>query len=452
MVSSILIIGGSDAGISAALRAKELDPATAVTMLVADAYPNYSICGLPFYLSGEVEDWHQLAHRTLEEIQAAGIRVALNTRAVEISPQSQAVVTHSHEGGTRTQTYDRLVIATGAQPVQPSILGIDQPGVFLLHSMDDSFKVSAFLQLHEPRRALIVGAGYIGLEMADALTHRGVAVTVVEQQRTVLPTVDETMGESLRRHLEEHGVDVRTGVKIYQIEQTGKALHVTGNPEFDREVDLVLVVVGVEPVTDLAQTAGIELGMRGAIPVDRMMATTVPGVYAAGDCVETYHRLLDRATYLPLGTTAHKQGRIAGENVLGGSRQFAGTLGTQVVKIFDWAIARTGLRDQEAKAAGYVPKTVDFVTWDHKAYYPGAQELRFRITGDSQTGQLLGAQIIGPWQASVAKRVDLFAMALYHQMMVRDLLEVDLSYTPPLGSPWDAVQMAADYWLRTDTH
>ena len=217
-----------------------------------------------------------------------------------------------------------------------------------------------------------------------------------------------------------------------------------GVPPLAEDTDLVLVVVGVQPVTTLAREAGLALGLRGAIPVDRTMATALPDIYAAGDCVETYHRLLGAPTYLPLGTTAHKQGRVAGANAAGGDAHFAGSLGTQVVKVFDWAVAR----DHEAAAAGYQPQTVEFTAWDHKAYYPGAHELTVRITGDRATGRLLGAQMMGHWQAAVAKRIDFFAMALYRQMTVAQCLEVDLSYTPPVGTPWDAVQMDVDHWLR----
>jgi NADPH-dependent 2,4-dienoyl-CoA reductase/sulfur reductase-like enzyme len=314
--------------------------------------------------------------------------------------------------------------------------------------MEDSFRIAEYLTTHQPQRAVIIGAGYIGLEMADALRHRGLAVTVAEQAPAVLPTVDSAWGDRLGDHLTTHGVAVRTGVRIEGIARTGHALYVTGSPSFAEDTDLVLVVVGVQPVTDLAHEAGLTLGIKGAIPVDRSMATALPDIYAAGDCVETYHRLLNKPTYLPLGTTAHKQGRVAGDNAAGGNAYFAGSLGTQVVKVFDWAIARTGLRDHEARAAGYQPQAVEFTAWDHKAYYPGAHEVTFRITGDRETGRLLGAQMMGHWQAAVAKRIDFFAMALYHQMTVAQCLEVDLSYTPPLGSPWDAVQMAADNWLH----
>jgi NADPH-dependent 2,4-dienoyl-CoA reductase/sulfur reductase-like enzyme len=210
---------------------------------------------------------------------------------------------------------------------------------------------------------------------------------------------------------------------------------------------MVLVVVGVRPETTLAAEAGAELGVRGAIAVDPWMRTNLPDVYAAGDCVVTHHRLLG-VTYLPLGTTAHKQGRIAGENALGGHRAFAGSLGTQVVKIFDQAAARTGLRDHEA-AAGFDPVTVETQADDHKAYYPGSHRITMRVTGDRATGRLLGMQLFGHKNAEIAKRVDIAAAAIFNQMTVDAVSDLDLSYTPPLGSPWDAVQAGAQAWTRT---
>lgn len=448
MMSSLVIIGGSDAGVSAALRARETDPALTVEMLVADAYPNYSICGLPFYLSGEVSDWRRLAHRSLPEIEQAGIRVHLNTRALRIDPPRHTVLIAQAGRATAAMRYDRLVIATGAEPVRPPIQGLEFPGVFLLHTMEDSFAVATFINARNPRSVLIVGAGYIGLEMAEALTRRGLAVTLVEQRQTVLPTVDPAFGERLRTYLHDQGVKVKTDVTIQEIKPLGDSFEVIGTSGFRQETEMVLVVVGVKPVTKLAEEAGITLGFGRAIEVDRAMATNQPDIWAAGDCAETYHRLLKAKTYLPLGTTAHKQGRIAGENAAGGRLEFSGSLGTQVVKVFDRVVARTGLRDQEAKAAGYRPLTQELTTWDHKAYYPGAHEVTVRITGDKDTGQFLGAQIMGHWQGAIAKRIDIFAMALYQEMTVAELLAVDLSYTPPLGSPWDPVQMAADRWMK----
>jgi NADPH-dependent 2,4-dienoyl-CoA reductase/sulfur reductase-like enzyme len=247
-------------------------------------------------------------------------------------------------------------------------------------------------------------------------------------------------------------VEVVTGAAIERItpdEETPGRLVASGQAGFQRVADLVLVAIGVRPVTRLAQAAGVALGEHGALRVTRAMETSVPGILAAGDCVETWHRVLQRSTYLPLGTTAHKQGRVAGENAVradGGQRAFAGSLGTQVVKVFELAIARTGLLEAEALAAGFAPLTNETTTWDHKRYYPGARELRLRVTGDRATGRLLGAQIVGDWRGEVAKRIDIFATALAHDMRVADLSDLDLSYTPPLSSPWDPVQMAAQAW------
>jgi NADPH-dependent 2,4-dienoyl-CoA reductase/sulfur reductase-like enzyme len=444
----LVIIGGSDAGISAALRAREMDRSVEPTLVVADGYPNFSICGLPFYLSGEVSDWRSLAHRTKDEIEQAGIRLLLDHIATAIDADRKIVQIVDAEGRATELSYDRLVIGTGAESIKPNIKGMDLPGVFLLRWMKDSFAVHTFLAERSPQSALIVGGGYIGMEMADALSLRGLSVTVVEFAETVLTTVDQPLGEKVAEELERHGVNVATGVGIESIEANGKRLAVMGTKGFCANADLVLVAVGCRPSTTLAAGAGIQTGFKGAIKVNRRMQTNIPDIYAAGDCVETWHNLLQKYTYLPLGTTAHKQGRVAGENAVGGNREFAGSLGTQAVKIFDLVAARTGLRDIEAKEAGFDPFTDQFETWDHKAYYPGAKKIIIRITGDRATRRLLGAQIIGHRKSEVSKRVDIFAASLCSGMLVEDLNDLDLSYTPPLSSPWDPVQTAAQAWVR----
>ncbi|MGH3403875.1 MAG: NAD(P)/FAD-dependent oxidoreductase [Streptosporangiaceae bacterium] len=283
-------------------------------------------------------------------------------------------------------SYDRLIIGTGAVPVRPPISGLNRlgpaDGVHLLHSMGDTFALMRTVGEAAPSSAVIVGAGDIGLEMADALTTRGPAVTQTEQLAQVLPTVDPELGVYVHDQLTSHGVEVLAGTTVRQVSRAdpgaSSRLRVdataTDGTAVTRLADLILVVVGVRPDTALVADAGASLGVRDAIAVDRGMRTGLPGVYAAGDCVVTHHRLLGD-TYLPLGTTAHKQGRVAGENALGGDRQFAGSLGTQVVKIFDHAAARTGLRDHEATAAGYHPVTITAEADDHKAYYPGSHRI-----------------------------------------------------------------------------
>jgi NADPH-dependent 2,4-dienoyl-CoA reductase/sulfur reductase-like enzyme len=276
--------------------------------------------------------------------------------------------------------------------------------------------------------------------MADALTTRGMAVTQIEQLPEVLPTVDPELGRLVHAQLAEHGVEVLTGTTVTRVSRAADtsagtlcvSAITTGGEDVARSADLVLVVVGVRPDSALAAAAGAMLGARNAIAVDRQMNTGLPGVYAAGDCVVTWHRLLGE-TYLPLGTTAHKQGRVAGEKALGGHREYAGSLGTQVVKIFDQAAARTGLRDHEAKAAGFDPFTVESQADDHRAYYPGSHRIAMRVTGDRATGRLLGAQLFGHRHAEVAKRIDIAATAIFHGMTVDAMSDLDLSYTPPLG-------------------
>jgi NADPH-dependent 2,4-dienoyl-CoA reductase/sulfur reductase-like enzyme len=455
----MVAVGGSDAGISAALRAREVDPNAEVTVVVADAYPNFSICGIPYYVSGEVTHWRNLAHRTIGDLEDAGMKLRLDTTARRIDVPGRKLLVTGPDGGEELLGYDQLVVGTGAVPARPPIAGLGElgpaDGVHLLHSMDDTFAVMRTLEERSPSTALIVGAGYIGLEMAEALTDRGVAVTQAEQLPEVLPTVDPSLGGMVRAELESRGVTVLTGTTVKAVSRAPsfapgrlqvEAVTADGKP-VARGADMVLVVVGVRPETALAVAAGASLGARGAIAVDRGMRTGLPDVYAAGDCVITHHRLLGE-TYLPLGTTAHKQGRVAGENAVGGHREFAGSLGTQVVKVFDQAVARTGLRDHEATAAGYDPVTVAWTADDHKAYYPGSHRIHMRFTGDGATGRLLGVQLFGHKNAEIAKRVDIAATAIFHGMTVDEVSDLDLSYTPPLGSPWDAVQAGAQAWTR----
>jgi NADPH-dependent 2,4-dienoyl-CoA reductase/sulfur reductase-like enzyme len=319
----LLVIGGSDAGISAGLRARELDPEVEVSLLVADAYPNYSICGLPYYLSGDVGDWRSLAHRTRADLQAAGLQLLLDHTAHAIDPAAKQVTITDPAGADRQLGYDRLVVATGAVPVRPPIDGLDLPGVHVLHTMGDTFALQQDLDA-EVGSAVIVGGGYIGLEMAEAFCARGLEVTLVEQAPAVMPTVDPELGRLLGQELRRHRVRVVNDVTVKAINQHHDRLVVAGEPDFIATAELVLVVVGVRPDTHLATAAGVQTGVRGALRVDRHMRTNLPDVLAAGDCVETWHRLLGQPAYLPLGTTAHKQGRIAGETAVGGEAVFAG--------------------------------------------------------------------------------------------------------------------------------
>ena len=311
---NLLIVGGSDAGMSAALRATELDPTEAPTVIVGDNFPNFSICGLPYYISHEVADWRSLAHRTIRDIEAAGIKLVQGRRVMSIDTESKQVSIIDESGTTTRLEYDKLVIGTGALSQRPRMAGLDSPGVFLLRTLPDSFAIEEFLERKAPKKAVIVGGGYIGMEMCEALTTRGIEVTVVEFTESVMTSIDADFSLRIRDTLTQYGVTVYTGIGVESIETKGDELIVLGTNGFSLPAHMVLVAVGATPNTALGRSIGIETGVKGAIKVNRRMETNIPGVYAAGDCAETWHRILQKNTYMPLGTVAHKQGRIAGEN------------------------------------------------------------------------------------------------------------------------------------------
>ncbi|WP_298385714.1 FAD-dependent oxidoreductase [Ferrimicrobium sp.] len=452
----VVIIGGSDAGIAAALRARELDPSAKVTVILKDAYPNFSICGIPYYLSGEVANWSNLAHRSREHLEGLGIELRTEARVTSIDTQGHRVQYQLRRGSHEDVHWDRLIIATGAAPVSPPILGLaaaQQNGrVYFVHTIDDARSIMDAIQRMAARRAIIIGAGYIGLELADGLITRGIAVHQLEALPHVLPTIDPEIARLLEPELVAKGVELATGTLATSIETTGTSVRVAlSTSNTDRPGlaigDIAIVVTGVRPETGLAVAAGATLGAAGAIWVDRRMQTGIEGVFAAGDCVITHHRLLGE-TYLPLGTTAHKQGRVAGAQAAGNSgEEFDGIVGTQVVKVFGQVIARTGLTEQEALAAGFNPASAITVADDHKRYYPGAETLTIKITGDRSTHRLLGVTMLGSITSAIHKRIDVAAVALSTEMTIERLMDLDLAYTPPLGTPWDALQIAASQWL-----
>ena len=441
-MENLIIIGGSDAGISSALRALELDPKIMATMIVADNYPNFSICGLPYYISHDVSYWKNLAHRTKDEIENEGIRLFLENQAYSIDAQNKTVTMVHKSGSNKVLDYDKLILGTGAVSVRPKIQGIDHSGVFFLRWIPDAFAIDEYIKNHNPQKAIIIGGGYIGMEMSEALSHRGLKVTVVEFFDSVMPSVDVGLGIKIKDLLVSNGITVYNKIAIESIDKNGEILIVKGTNGFEFQADLVLVSVGCIPNTELGRSIGISTGVKGAFKVNQKMETNIPDVYAAGDCAETWNKIFQKYTYLPLGTVAHKQGRVAGENAVGGNREFAGSLGTQSVKIFDKVIARTGLNEKEAIDSGFKPVSIDFETWDHKVYYPSAEKIYLKVIADRITKRILGAQMLGAYKTEVSKRIDIFATAIYHEMTVQDFSSYDLSYTPPLSSPWDPVQMA----------
>lgn len=444
----ILIIGGSDAGVSAALRAREVYPIAGITMVVADKYPNSGICGLPFHLGGEAPEWDTLAHRSAREIEKMGIRVFLEHRAGHIDLGAKEVAFVDGKGRARKLPYERLILATGSAPALPSFPGTDLPGVFFLRRADDALAMKRYIAGHRPKSAIMIGSGPVAVEMADALTRGGLSVTMLVRSGKILETVDPRLQEIARAELVRNGVKLIDRIDVAGVEEREGSLFIRNEQGLPVSGDLVILATGTGPETDLAGAAGVPIGIQGAIRVNRAMESGLNDIYAAGECVETWHRLLKRNVYLPWGTTSQKQGRVAGENAAGGHAEFPGTLGTQAVRIFDLVIARTGLKESEARDAGFDPTTVECEAWDHQACYPGATPLRIRITGDRRTRQLLGAQIVGHCRAEVSKRIDMFATAISSEMSVDGVIDLDLSYSPPVSGTWDPVQAAALAWTK----
>ncbi len=456
----LVAIGGSDAGISAALRARELDPGAEVTVVVADAYPNFSICGIPYYISGEVTHWRNLAHRSYADLEATGMRLRLDTLATSIDVDGQRLAVRDQErrrivARPTTSWSSAPAPSRSGHPSTGSTNSVSRTGCTCCTrwaTRSPSPPASTGIQ---PTTALIVGAGYVGLEMAEGLTARGIAVTQVEMLPEVLPTVDPELGALVHAELERHGVDVHTSTTVTRItahrRRDRRGCTSMGSARTISRSAGTSTWCWSSSVSDPTPTCSCAPA-RGPAPAEPLSSTRrwrpVCRTCGPPGTASSPTTACSASPTCRSGTTAHKQGRVAGENALGGRARFAGSLGTQVVKVFDLVAARTGLREHEARAAGYTPLTSQASPDDHKAYYPGAHPITIRITGDAGTGALLGAQLIGALGTETAKRVDTFATALFHDMTVDGMSELDLSYTPPLGSPWDAVQMAAQTWVR----
>lgn len=444
----LVIIGGSDAGIMAGLRAKELQPNTTVELVAQDDYPNFSVCGLPYQISGEVSSWQNLAHRTKEELEQAGLILHLNTQAISIDTDKHQVVVQKGEK-TRLLSYDKLILATGTKASTKKIEIEDVEdfeNVYVMHTMDDLFRMQDDLDERKPQTALIVGGGYVGVEMAEALKRRGLDVTLLHKGSELLPSFDDEFSSVVREKLSQQGIEIQTEVRVDFIDATpiGTVVQTTKGAY---TADLILLATGVQPNATLFEEAGGKLDPFGSIPVDEHMQTQFKDVYAAGDCASTSNRQLGQE-FQSLGTVAHKQGRVAGANAVGEEVTFKGSLRTQVLKVFDLVIARTGLNEEEAKKQNQDSLSVTVTQDDHKAYYPSATPLKIKLIGEKSSKQLLGAQILGQYGAEVSKRLDILATALFNHMQIEELSDLDLSYTPPLSSPFDPIQLAAQEWEK----
>jgi len=440
----LIVIGGVAAGMSAASRARKLKPDLEILVFERSGYVSYAACGMPYLISDKVKSSDNLVvydARFFKEKR--GIDVFLHHEVMQIFPERKEVLVRNIETGEKREySYDKLLIATGARPLVPPIKGTDLKGVFTLRALEEGKAIKEYVVENSPKKGIILGAGYIGMEVAEAFTEAGIKVTIVEKMPNILGTMDDELTEVVEEELNRNDVTLikSRAVTEFQGENSYLQTVILDNGE-SVNANIALIGAGIRPNSEIAKNAGIELG-RFAINVNAKMETNIPDIYAAGDCAEAYHLVLGRNVYFPLGTTANKQGRVAGQNIAGGDVSFAGIIGTAVFKVFDLEVGRTGITEKEAVNEGIIfrSKVIEHVSRAH--YYPGASKIRIKLITSKETGILLGAQLVG--REGVAKRTDVLATAITAEMTANDIRNLDLGYAPPFAPVYDPVIIAAD--------
>jgi NADPH-dependent 2,4-dienoyl-CoA reductase/sulfur reductase-like enzyme len=453
MSEKLVVIGGDAAGMSAASQARRRRGPDDLEIVAFESghYTSYAACGIPYYLGGVVDDFDSLIVREPEEFRRRqSIDVRIRHEATEIDLDARKVRVHDLDEGTESvEGFDILHVATGAKPIRPDWPGMESDGIFGVQVLAHARAIYEDLNVHKPRRAVIVGGGYIGLEMAEALKARDISVTLVENAPEPMRTVDPDMGAAIREAMTKFGIEVRTGVTAKGFEAKDGRVSAVVTDQGDVPADIVVLGLGVQPNAQLADDAGLEIGESGGIVVDRRMKASADGVYSAGDCAEKFHLISRKGVAVALGTHANKEGRVAGVNIGGGYETFPGVLGTAAVKVGDLEVARTGLNETEARAAGFEYFTTLAESTTRAGYYPDAKLIRIKLIVENGTGRLLGAQIVG--HENAAKRIDAFAAMLWHDMTVDEIMHVDLAYAPPFAPTWDPILIAArKAWERLE--
>ncbi len=446
MTRQLLVIGGDAAGMSAASQARRLlgPDELAITVVERGSTTSYAACGIPYWVAGLVDEREDLIARRAEVFrEKQHIDVRLHHEATAIDTAARTVTVLDLDSGTPlTLSYDDLLIATGAQPVPPPVDGLDTPGVFGVQTLEDGQRILDAMAERDPRRAVVVGGGYIGLEMAEAMQLRGLDVTLVDLAPQPMTTLEGELGGRIADAMRDMGIDLRLATPLTGVAagDDGWVRAVT-TPDGEIEADLVVLGTGTRPRSDLAAAAGIPIGPSRGIVTDAHQRTPVDGVWAAGDCSETIHRVSGRPVSFALGTIANKQGRIAGLNLGGTEATFPGVLGTAVTKIHDLEIARTGLSMREATETGLSAVATSITAGTRAHYYPESSPMTVLLITEEDTGRLLGGQIVGG--PGAGKRIDVLAAALWNGMLVEDLVQMDLAYAPPFSPVWDPVLTAA---------
>ena len=437
-----IVIGGVAAGMSAASKLRRMKPDAQIVVYERGGFLSYGACGLPYYVGGFNDDPAKMIARTQATYTEMNIQTHLFHEVTHVDPARKTVtVKNLDTGAVFEDAYDVLMVATGCNSVSPKIPGADSPAVFYLKTMEDGLLLHEILRLRDVARVAVVGGGYIGVEMAEALLHLGKEVVLIEAGNRLLSTFEPEFSELAAQELERNGVKVLVGCRVEEIIDSGTERTVRTS-QGDIACDMIVMSVGVVPATDFLKDTGMRMARNGAILVDREMRTSVDGVYAAGDCAVVYHKLMEEDYFIPLGTYANKCGRIAGGNMAGAHDKFVGALGTAAIKVCGLEMGRTGMSEQDAIRLGVDYRTKLVTAGDHPAYYPDPVKLTIKLIYEARTRKLLGACVTGA--RSAVMRTDIFAVAIHAGMTTDELGMVDLAYAPPFAGVWDAVHIASN--------
>lgn len=448
MAEKLIVIGGTAAGLSAASKAKRVKPDLDIKVFEKSGYISYGACGLPYFVGGMIAEAEELVAVSADVMrEKRGIPTFIHHEVLSIDQVHKTVrVKNLDDGEITMHGYDKLVIATGAVPVRPEIPGIGSNGVYYLRNVEDGIRLKNACS-NQVESAVIIGGGFIGLEMAEQLSLSGIQVHIFEALPRLLPFLDENFSKTVKDTLEASGVIVHLNVKVEEIlEENGHVTAVRGSDDSCINTGMVLVSAGVVPAADLAKEAGLALGLKNGIVVDDRMQTSNPSIWACGDCVQMKHLITGSPVYVPLGTTANKQGKIAGGSLVGETETFKGVLGSMVTKVFELYIAATGLSLEQAQEAGFDAASSVITKNDRASYYPGGRENVICLILDKKTGRLLGAQGIG--SESIAGRINVFATAITCGMTVEEINELDLVYAPPVAPVYDPILIAASQAMK----
>ena len=438
----VVIVGGVAGGATAAARIRRLDEQAEIVVFERSGFISYANCGLPYYIGGVIEDPEELTLQTPESFFSR-FRVSMRVRheVTAIHPDKKAVsVTDLETGEVFEESYDKLILSPGAKPTQPRLPGVGLNKLFTLRTVEDTFRIKAYISENHPKSAVLAGGGFISLELAENLRELGMEVTIVQRPKQLMNPFDPDMAAFIHSEMRRHGVKLALGHTVEGFEEKDGGVDVLLKDEAPLHADMVVLAIGVSPDTQLAQDAGLELGVKGSIVVNDRMETSVPDIYAVGDAVQVKHFVTGQDVLLSLAGPANKQGRIAADNICGGDSHYTGSQGSSVIKVFDMTAATTGVNETNAKKAGLDVDTVILSPMSHAGYYPGGKVMTMKVVFEKETYRLLGAQIVG--YEGVDKRIDVLATAIRAGMKATELKDLDLAYAPPYSSAKDPVNMA----------